>query len=327
MISHPQKPSSPAKISSSLQQRKFTDILKPLNVDATKASSKASVDSIPIKKLTYNAGIPRVVWTEEEVDRMNVIENLQYAVIGKFSYGWPDMEDLRIQIPKQLNVKGDCTIGLLRNRHILITFDLFEDSVSTMSNVYYINAKDGYSYQMRPLIYDAKFKIEEETTQAMGWISFPDLRPIFFVKESLFSLASAVGKSIQLDMATVNRTRPSCAKVKVQVDLLAEFPKFVEMEIVNSNTKESTVEKVKIQYDFMPKYCQKCKLQGHEEQECRVLHPELQKNYEEQMVNESNKEDKVVAHVIKDTEEVTKEINSRNGIPQEGDLSIKGVLE
>lgn len=42
-------------------------------------------------------GTPRVRWTKEEVDRMNIIEDLTYAVVGKFSYGLPD---LRIQIPK-----------------------------------------------------------------------------------------------------------------------------------------------------------------------------------------------------------------------------------
>jgi len=68
---------------------------------------------------------------------------------------------------------------------------------------------------MKPLIYDAKFKVEEETTQAMAWISFPDLKPTFFVKESIFSLATAVGKPIHLDMATINKRRPSCARVKV----------------------------------------------------------------------------------------------------------------
>lgn len=62
--------------------------------------------------------MPRITWTEEEVDRMNVIENLQYAIIGKFSYGWPDLDDLRMQIPEQLKIIGDCSIGLLRNRHI-----------------------------------------------------------------------------------------------------------------------------------------------------------------------------------------------------------------
>lgn len=62
--------------------------------------------------------MPRITWTEEEVDRMNVIENLQYAIIGKFSYGWPDLVDFSMQIPKQLKVIGDSSIGLFRNRHI-----------------------------------------------------------------------------------------------------------------------------------------------------------------------------------------------------------------
>lgn len=79
----------------------------------------------------------------------------------------------------------------------------------------------------------ANFKIEEETTQAMAWISFPDLLPIFYVIEALFSLASEVGKPLPLDMATINKTRPSCARVKVQLDLLADLPQFVQIKILN----------------------------------------------------------------------------------------------
>ncbi|KAG5610940.1 hypothetical protein H5410_022221 [Solanum commersonii] len=203
---------------------------------------------------------------------MIVIEELQYAIIGKISNGWTELEDLHIQILIQLKVKGDCRIGFLRNHHILMRFNLIKDFINGMSkNVYYINDKDGYSYQMRPLIYDAKFKIEEETSQAMAWISFPDLKPTLFMKESLFPLATAVGKPIHLDLATVNKTRPNCAKVKVQVDLLADLPKCVETEIVKSTTKESRVEQVKIKYDFLPKYCKKCMLQGHNEQEYKVI--------------------------------------------------------
>ncbi|KAG5630299.1 hypothetical protein H5410_002016 [Solanum commersonii] len=85
--------------------------------DTTNYSS--TVKPILIKSLSYIEGVPRVVWTVEEVDRMNIIENLQYAVIGKFSYGWPKIEEVRIHIPKQCNVKGECKIGSLWNRHIL----------------------------------------------------------------------------------------------------------------------------------------------------------------------------------------------------------------
>lgn len=65
------------------------------------------------------------------------------------------------------------------------------------------------------------------------------------------------------------------------VDLIANLSKYVAMEIVNSTAKKSRIEKVKIQYDFLPNYCKKCMLLGHNEQECRILHPELKQMHEE----------------------------------------------
>lgn len=85
--------------------------------------SKSCEHSIPIKEINFVNDIPRVRWTEEEVDRMNVIEELQFAVVGKLSYGWSGLDDLRIQLPKQLNIKGDCKISLLQNWLILMKFD------------------------------------------------------------------------------------------------------------------------------------------------------------------------------------------------------------
>lgn len=157
---------------------KYVDLIKEkANLHQENGSS---AHAIPVKHLSYVNGVPRVTWTEEEVNKINVIENPQYAIIGKLSYGWPNLEDLRIQIPKQCKIKGDCRIGLLRNRHILIRLSHMEYFVNIMSkNMYYIVAKYGIAYQMRPLIYDAKFKSEEKTTQAMAWISFPELFPTF----------------------------------------------------------------------------------------------------------------------------------------------------
>lgn len=211
---------------------------------------------------------------------MNIIENLQYAIVGKFSFGWPKLDDLRIQISKQCNIKGECKIGLLRNRHILFRLSHMEDFVNILSkSVYYILAKDGFSYQMRPFIYDAKFKPTVETSKAVAWISFPDLLSTFFGKESLFSIASAIGKPLQLGMVMINKTRPSCTRVKILVDLLANLPEVIEIEVVNNKQNEPSIQIVKIQYDFVPKYCKTCKLQGHDEEECRTLYPELKKAY------------------------------------------------
>lgn len=64
---------------------------------------------------------------------MNISQNLQYAVVGKFSYGWPDLDELKRTLPEQCNIKSECQIGLLTYRHILIKFNLFEDFATMMS--------------------------------------------------------------------------------------------------------------------------------------------------------------------------------------------------
>lgn len=49
------------------------------------------------------------------MEQMIVNENLQYVVIGKFSYGWRDIQELRRIIPKQCEMKGESNIGALSN--------------------------------------------------------------------------------------------------------------------------------------------------------------------------------------------------------------------
>lgn len=49
------------------------------------------------------------------------------------------------------------------------------------------------------------------------------------VKKMSFALVAIVGKPLQVDMATRNQTIPSCARVKVEVDLLREFPKRITL--------------------------------------------------------------------------------------------------
>lgn len=63
--------------------------------------------AISIKPVTILHGQPLFEFIEAEVYQMNMIEGLQYAVVGKFSYGWPELPELRRIIPLQSGVKGD----------------------------------------------------------------------------------------------------------------------------------------------------------------------------------------------------------------------------
>ncbi|KAH0639693.1 hypothetical protein KY285_036279 [Solanum tuberosum] len=204
-------------------------------------------ESISRKEVVMVQGVPHIKWTEDEVDTMNRIENLQYAVVG------------------------GCQIGLFRNKHILIRMTKQADFINPISKgaFYYILCKDVYSYLMHTLIYDPRFNIKEETTKTLAWISFPNLLPTYFAKECMFSLATAVGKPVQLDLATINKTHPGCARVKVLLDLKGDFPKSIVVDIVNDITGDSRKEVVHIKYDYVPKYCNECKVQGHDIEDCR----------------------------------------------------------
>ncbi|WMV20831.1 hypothetical protein MTR67_014216 [Solanum verrucosum] len=229
--------------------RNYAAILRPSLVDTK---------PVTMRPISYLHGEPRIVWEEEEVTQMIYKENLQYAVIGKFSYGMPEIKELRKIIPKQSNFLFDTTTMVVSH----------EDT------------------QMGSM-----FDPEEETTTAIAWISFPGLPPNFFVKEAIFSLAAAVGKPLQVDMATKNQTRPSCARVKVEVDLLGEFPKRINIG-VRKQSGEVVEKWIRIKYDYVPKYCVTCRLQGHNEQECYALHPELYpKKNEASMENELEKQE------------------------------------
>lgn len=138
---------------------------------------------------------------------------------------------------------------------------------------------------MRILKWDPLFDPKEETSIAIAWISLPALPPNFFGKETIFCLAAAVVKPLQVDMATNNKKRCSCARAKVEVDLLIELPKHVNVGI-KKKSGEIVAKWIMRKYDYLPKYCKNYKLQGHNEKECFVLHQELYTKEEESEDNE-----------------------------------------
>lgn len=79
-------------------------------------------------------------------------------------------------------------------------------------------------WQLRTLKWGPWFEPGVETTIGVEWISMSDLSPNFFVKEVIYSIASAVVKPLMEGIATKNKTIPSLARVKVVVELIAKLP-------------------------------------------------------------------------------------------------------
>lgn len=111
----------------------------------------------------------------------------------------------------------------------------------------------------------------ERRDVAFFWISFPNLLLELFAKQSLLSIASAAGKTIVVDKSTQENSRPSTARVKVEIELLANFPQRIIIQYIDEKTEKVAEQLWKFGYDNLPFYCNFCKHQGHKESECRLL--------------------------------------------------------
>lgn len=158
-----------------------------LSYTSTLLSPKSQHKPIPLKQVSFLHGEPKIVWKEDEVDQMIINEELQYAVIGKFSYIW--IQELRRLILKQCKLKGEVNIGLLCNLYILIRASRIEDYVHVLSKPQFYITYTHWYYPMGTLKCDPLFDPEEETSIVIALISFPSLPPNFFGKEAIFSLA------------------------------------------------------------------------------------------------------------------------------------------
>ncbi|KAH0635074.1 hypothetical protein KY290_037841 [Solanum tuberosum] len=198
-------------------------------------------------------------------------EGLHQALVFKFSQDPINMQEVRKLLPIQLGTQGRCLVGWLARRHILVRFDRYDDYVLAAAKTVQYLLYNGLQKQFRVFPWTIGFNPKEETSRAFVWISFPNLPPELFAKQSLLSIASAAGKPIAIDKATQDKSRPSTARVKVEIDLLANLPHRMRIQYVDQKTGKSVEQFQKFVYDNLPFYCNFCKHQGHNESECRLL--------------------------------------------------------
>ncbi|KAK4358425.1 hypothetical protein RND71_020654 [Anisodus tanguticus] len=128
---------------------------------------------IPIKPVVYLHGEPTIRFERKEVEVMIHHQELNLAIVGKFSHGWPDIAFLRNAIPKQCGLKAEVRIGLLCDRHVLIRCTILEDFDTLMSRQTFEIKEKNKPYLMRTFKWDVSFNPAEESRFAYGWISFP----------------------------------------------------------------------------------------------------------------------------------------------------------
>ncbi|KAI0498485.1 hypothetical protein KFK09_019373 [Dendrobium nobile] len=124
---------------------------------------------------------------------------------------------------------------------------------------------------MRILKWTPFFDIKEESPIVPIWISFPNLRLHFFNQKVLHALGSIFGRPLQKDQATASCTRPSMARILIEVDITKKHLKKIWVGSKAYGYMQ------KVEFEKVPEFCSHCKMHGHAPSDCFKLHPELKK--------------------------------------------------
>ncbi|XP_060212194.1 uncharacterized protein LOC132639792 [Lycium barbarum] len=125
------------------------------------------------------------------------------------------------------------------------------------------------------------FKPVEDSPVVPVWVLLPELPYHLHAWYYLRQIVAPIGTPLSMDNATEGRTRPSVAKVRVEVDLTKTK---IQSIWIGSQDEDHTLKgfNQRLEYEGVPKYCRHCKLLGHSILQCRKV--------KKKMGNEENKD-------------------------------------
>ena len=112
------------------------------------------------------------------------------------------------------------SVGLLDHRHVIIRLNAEHDFHRIWGqHLWYV-----LGYPMRVFKWTTSFHVDKEPSLVPVWFSLPKLLLHLFHKECLFHVVSLLGRPLFMDAATRSLSRPSVARVCVEVDQVKPLP-------------------------------------------------------------------------------------------------------
>ncbi|WMV49351.1 hypothetical protein MTR67_042736 [Solanum verrucosum] len=232
-------------------------------------------------KQATHIGVPVVLFKASDYYGIMVAE-CRFTIVGRFVKPRPQIDKIRSKFKELVTIKGSTKIG---------------------------------EQQMWLQKWTLDFKPEEDLPIAPVWILLPKLPFHMHTWQYIKQIVSSVGTPLEKDQATKSRTRPSMAKVRVEIDLLKPQPESVYVGLIHENSPQTGFMQ-KLEYEGIPKYCKHCKKLGHVMANCRVL--ERKKAIEQQKLEEQVNTNEIVEQSCNgkeaEEEDVQKIENKSNGV-------------
>ncbi|KAK4730433.1 hypothetical protein R3W88_023421 [Solanum pinnatisectum] len=234
---------------------------------ATRLRASQNTNVIPLNIappiITTRQGYPSITFHEEDF-MLKMPGRCKYTLVGKFINAMPKMEMIRKSFIAQTQLTGGVKIAHFNSRHIYIDLDNEADHIAvwTKQKMYIAGQL------MKLQVWTPTFKPAEDTPIVPIWVTLPELPWHCYYMDILTPLLSPIGKALYLDSATMQKTRGSVAKVRVQIDITKDRPQHVWLGF---SEKDPSIGKWQIiEFEDVPLYCLYCKHQGHSIGECPV---------------------------------------------------------
>ncbi|KAL0925370.1 hypothetical protein M5K25_003693 [Dendrobium thyrsiflorum] len=176
-----------------------------------------SGNDLPELRVSSFLGLPSLWISDMEIQALAV--PFQFSLVGFFPSKRPSLDSIR-RFFFNLKLNGEVSATLLDSSHILIKLANDLDYCRVFCHRSYLV----YNCYMKLTKWSPLVDIGVESPVIPIWVSFPLLRPHLFAPRILNGLASLFGKPLKIDSATSIGSRPSVARVLVELDITKAYP-------------------------------------------------------------------------------------------------------
>ncbi|OVA15314.1 Ribonuclease H domain [Macleaya cordata] len=214
---------------------------------------------VPEYRLSMKDGIPAIKFSPHDMLRSE--QKLAHALILKFSAGRPSINDIKSHIDLHWGLSGTIVVGIIDPRHILLNLSSEADVLKALVR----EKKNIKGYWFRLFRWSSSFDPRKDSSIAAVWVLFPRLPIKFFSNELLMGVADCIGgRFLKADNPTIGLSRPSTARICVELDLAKSIPDSIWIW-----TDKDVGFEQDLVFENKPKFCDRCSLQGHDFEECR----------------------------------------------------------
>lgn len=223
-------------------------------------------NSTPANANQIQGGIPTTNSYANTVVKANsMADECRRTIVGRFISVRPQIDRIRSLFSELFSLKGSVKIGVYDNFNVFLDFTNDEDFTIWFKRSVKIDGLQMWLQKWSP-----DFKLEEDLPIVPVLVLLPQLPFHLHTWYYLRQITREIGTPLEMDTATRSKTRPSMAKVRVEVDLLKPLLTSVW---VGDKDEDSPIKGFvqKVEYEYAPKFCKHCKKLGHSLVNCRVL--------------------------------------------------------